>query len=217
MTVAEIVITLPEEVWLSSVTAAHPTASFRVVSVQRSGETGTALLEVRAEEILPILSAVSDRQSVTEVELLWKREDEALVQLETVDPTLLTMVSDAGVPLKTPFHVADGRVTWEVTTTRRKLSELDDRLRAMGIEHEVKTVRPGGTHERPSLTTERQEEVLEAAFEAGYYDTPREATLTEVADAVGVSKATCSEILHRAEGKIVESYLDEIGAFDSVR
>lgn len=58
-----------------------------------------------------------------------------------------------------------------------------------------------------ALLTDRQQEALLTAFEAGYYDTPRGASQSVVADALGITKATCSDLLHRAEGKLVEQYI----------
>jgi len=51
--------------------------------------------------------------------------------------------------------------------------------------------------------TDRQREVVEAAFEAGYYDWPREATGGEVAAELGISSATFSEHVHAAERKLL--------------
>lgn len=51
-----------------------------------------------------------------------------------------------------------------------------------------------------------------AAVEAGYYDTPRTCTLTELADEVGLAKSTCSEILHRAEEIIVKEFIENLPA-----
>ena len=47
--------------------------------------------------------------------------------------------------------------------------------------------------------TDRQREVLEAAVETGYYDTPRRATHADVAEAVGCSPATAGEHLQKVE------------------
>ncbi|MGK2230049.1 MAG: putative DNA binding protein, partial [Methanobacteriota archaeon] len=46
------------------------------------------------------------------------------------------------------------------------------------------------------------------AHELGYYDTPREISLSEVANEMDIAKSTCSEILHRAEGKVVSEFLE---------
>lgn len=47
--------------------------------------------------------------------------------------------------------------------------------------------------------TDRQREVLETAFEAGYYDWPRVTTGEEIADELGISSATFSEHINSAE------------------
>lgn len=51
--------------------------------------------------------------------------------------------------------------------------------------------------------TDRQREVLETAFEAGYYDWPRETSGEELADQLGISQPTLSEHLTTAERKLL--------------
>ena len=66
---------------------------------------------------------------------------------------------------------------------------------------------PEGSRLLDALTA-RQREVLEAAVEAGYYETPREATHEDVADRLDCSPATVSEHLQKIEravfGALVE-------------
>lgn len=51
--------------------------------------------------------------------------------------------------------------------------------------------------------TDRQREVLEAAFEAGYYDWPREISGEDLADRMDISQPTLSEHLTTAERKLL--------------
>jgi len=53
--------------------------------------------------------------------------------------------------------------------------------------------------------TGRQREVLVAAVESGYYDTPRRATQEDVADAVDCSPATTGEHLRKVERAVMNS------------
>lgn len=55
--------------------------------------------------------------------------------------------------------------------------------------------------------TERQREVLETAYEMGYFDQPKGANASEVADEVGVAHSTFREHLSAAESKILKSFL----------
>ena len=57
--------------------------------------------------------------------------------------------------------------------------------------------------------TDRQQEVLRTAYEAGYYDWPRECTGKEVARELGVSSAAFSEIIRAAERNTFSALLDE--------
>lgn len=56
--------------------------------------------------------------------------------------------------------------------------------------------------------TDRQEEVLDVAWERGYYEIPRQANVRDVADEVGCSKSTAADHLRKAEARLVSLYED---------
>lgn len=55
--------------------------------------------------------------------------------------------------------------------------------------------------------TDRQREVLEAALALGYYETPREATLADVASEVDVEPGTVGKHLRAVESKVFAKYV----------
>jgi predicted DNA binding protein len=57
--------------------------------------------------------------------------------------------------------------------------------------------------------TDRQREVLEAAYEAGYFDRPRETTGEELADELGICGATLSQHLRAAQGNLLSVLYEE--------
>ncbi|WP_226007523.1 bacterio-opsin activator domain-containing protein [Natrinema salinisoli] len=69
--------------------------------------------------------------------------------------------------------------------------------------------RTGFRRELRSRLTERQREVLEAAFEAGYYEWPRECSGEAVAAELGISSPTFSEHIHAAERKLLTMVFEE--------
>jgi predicted DNA binding protein len=74
-------------------------------------------------------------------------------------------------------------------------------------DREITTVgRPGGVLDE---LTDRQREVLEAAYQAGYFAWPRESTAEEVADALGLSSPTVHGHLRKAEVVILSALLDD--------
>jgi len=56
--------------------------------------------------------------------------------------------------------------------------------------------------------TDRQQEVLETAHEMGYFDHPKGANATEVADELDITQATFAEHLAAAQRKILSTVLD---------
>jgi predicted DNA binding protein len=59
--------------------------------------------------------------------------------------------------------------------------------------------------------TDRQRRALSVAWEAGYYEQPREADLAAVADRLGVALGTASELLRRAERELVRAAVGSSG------
>ncbi|MFC4246325.1 helix-turn-helix domain-containing protein [Natribaculum luteum] len=206
---AKLSITVPRETWIHDVSTTYPDAVFRVVTLLAGERTGIGLVEVRTDESLPVITAIDRSEDVVELDLLWKHDETALLQLETTSPPLLLPVWQASVPIEMPFEIRDGTATWQLTTSSARLSDLGTRLEDAGISYDIEYVHELGTNQADRILTDRQRELLLAAVDGGYYATPRETTLTGVADDLGISKATCSDVLHRAEGSIISWFVDE--------
>lgn len=57
--------------------------------------------------------------------------------------------------------------------------------------------------------TERQREVMQTAYQAGYYDWPRQCAGTDVAESLDITSATFSQHIHAAERKVLAVLFDE--------
>ena len=203
---AKLRLTVPEELWLGTITRNHPETRIRVLAALPDGLSGVGLVELTGPATASILDSMRTADSVTSVETLQQRDDSALAQLETSNPLLLLPARSSGIPLEMPFDILAGEVTWEVTAPTEQLSQLGEQLEEFGIPFTVAYVRQETDQEQ--LLTDRQRELVEAAVDAGYYDTPRDCSLTELAERVGVVKSTCSGTLHRAEEAIIKAYVE---------
>ncbi|WP_254766017.1 helix-turn-helix domain-containing protein [Salinilacihabitans rarus] len=206
---AKLTIDMPDDTWIGDISTAHPDVVFQVVTSIPGDGTGIGLVRLVAADPLPIITDIQTRDDVEDLELLWKHDDEALLQIQTVNPLPLLPVWRAGVPLKMPFDIRDGDATWEVTTSTSRLSSLRDHLDDLGISFSIEYVREIDASQADQLLTDRQQEVLMAAVEAGYYRAPRDSTLGDVAEALDIANATCSDVLHRAEGHIIHWFVEE--------
>jgi hypothetical protein len=207
---ANITVTIPEGVWIGDVSRAHPDASVRILAAHAEGETGVGLVEITGERVPEIVAAVEASESVTDLATIQRSENTALLQFETTVPLLLLLAQDSGVPIPMPFAIEAGEAEWAITAPQDRLSELGEQFEAFGVPFTLNEIRQ---HVEPEqLLTDRQLRLLTAAVDRGYYDTPRECTLTELASEVGLAKSTCSETLHRAEEAIVKRFLDDLDA-----
>lgn len=59
--------------------------------------------------------------------------------------------------------------------------------------------------------TDKQREAIETAIEAGYYETPRRADLSELAEELGVSRSAVSQRLTAVESKLVVELFEAQG------
>ncbi|HEY9246729.1 MAG TPA: helix-turn-helix domain-containing protein, partial [Candidatus Methanoperedens sp.] len=59
---------------------------------------------------------------------------------------------------------------------------------------------------KKSLLTRRQEEIIRAAFENGYYDYPKKSTIGKLAKMFGISPSTLGETIQRSERKIISEH-----------
>ncbi|WP_336134735.1 helix-turn-helix domain-containing protein [Natronomonas amylolytica] len=206
---ARLSISLPEDIWMHGVSTTYAETEFQVLTALMGENAGIALLSITTDDLLSITTDIERQPDVTAIDLLWKQARTGLVQVGTTSPPLLLPLWEAGIPIEMPFTIRDGTATWELTTTAERLSALGTYLERADIGYELEHTAEIGTPNADRLLTERQREVLLAALDAGYYAVPREVTLTELAERLDISKATCSDILHRAEHSVLSWFAEE--------
>jgi predicted DNA binding protein len=128
------------------------------------------------------------------------------------DTTFLRSFAELSLVVVPPMvYDDDGRPAVTVVGADEALTELVDALRERaGVGVDVLEV---GTYDRRygAVTgglTDRQFEAVETATGMGYYAVPREASLSDVASALGVAESTASELLRRAESRLMPRLVD---------
>lgn len=205
MVQATLTITLPEQVWVAEISTDYPETTFQVLGAVPGAESGFALVRVTGPTARDVVDAMNDHPQITELTLAQWSETEATVHFETTAPLLLFSSRDSGMPIELPVEISDGEATVEVTGSRDRLAELAEQLENFGLQYQIENVSER-LHES-QLLSDRQLEVVSAAVDHGYYDTPRQCSLTELADHLDIAKSTCSETLHRAEGSIIKRFV----------
>lgn len=143
--------------------------------------------------------------AVGENTLVWAHVDPDDDTTASVVADLLDVADSYSIVVDTPIEfTADN----ELRLTLVGESSVIQELFAEAPESAQVTVEKTGTY-RPksdrlfSELTARQQEVLLAAIEAGYYDDPRRATYDDIAETVGCSATTVGEHLRKIERRLV--------------
>ena len=107
-----------------------------------------------------------------------------------------------------PTVVRDGVENWQIMAPSRK--ELQKAIARLEGHAEIAYIRSSGPDHSSEGLTERQAAALAAAIEMGYFDSPRRASIENVARRMGISASTAVEHLRKAEKKVLESYVHPV-------
>ncbi|MDB2275907.1 helix-turn-helix domain-containing protein [Halorubrum ezzemoulense] len=206
---------LPAGSWLADASRGVPAATLRIaetIAVDGDAPETAATVRVAGTDRDRVEDMVRGHERVARVTAVERRGDVRTLRVVGRAPVYLPAARAVGLPIESTVEVADGRATVTVVGDRDRIEAFGRRLADDGVT--VGVAATGGDEPDRTLT-EAQRDLVFAAVERGYYDTPRRCTLTELAEANGIAKSTCSETLHRAEGRVMRRFVDGEGPFDS--
>ncbi|SEV89671.1 helix-turn-helix domain-containing protein [Halobacterium jilantaiense] len=165
---------------------------------------------------------VEDRDTV-EAELLVEHEDATLVEFLVSGGCPARRLAELGALPQTVWaRDGEGRIVADIPSTRDApavteafLAENPD-LELVTKREKSALVPPfSNSGVRQTLRmhlTDRQLDVVQTAFEMGYYDWPRGCTGEDVAAALDISSATFAEHVRTAERKLLGVLFEQVGA-----
>lgn len=206
-------------------------------AVQWQLDTGAESLETRliakADSRAALddgLRALREHPNMTDCYLLSKRDNVAEIGTEIEVTNAMRTIQANGGYITGPFQIEDGRELWHVGFDS---DEDEDRTLAELECHNDFTVESRDQFGPSTLfdllensesamqllegcrsLTVTERETFEAASRNGYYETPRETTLDELADRFDISKTAVSKNLRRSERKVLEAALGALDRMD---
>jgi predicted DNA binding protein len=131
---------------------------------------------------------------------------------------LLGVLVDGGNVRTAETDAGDGTVRYVVEVSsgdaaRALIDGLRDRFPSVRVA--AKRERSGPVEEGTDLSgdalagmTDRQRESLEAAYRAGYFETPRDSTAEDVADSLDIASPTLHAHLRKAQDSLLSDLFD---------
>jgi predicted DNA binding protein len=161
-----------------------------------------------------VVAAVADDDRVEAARVV-RDGDAQSVGLVAESPVLDTVAAVGGTVTAAEVEAGRGQIVVEVpqstdarSVVERVQSAYPDASVTTCTDHERPAADPTAStdHHGPDLT-DRQRQVLEAAFHGGYFEWPRESTAEDVAGLLGIAAPTLHAHLRKAERELVSEFL----------
>ena len=194
------------ELWVTPVTEKYDAE----VSCQiggHSGKAGWGMVTIKGddEEIDKMVEEIRVHPSVGSVDI--KNRQPRLVSffVNVVQCRACHVLITSKAFMVYPVDIKKGRMKWLlITDDNRTVGKLVENLEEIGCDVKIDRVTPLG---EKGVLTDRQEEIIRTAFAVGYFDFPRKIGSEKLADKLGVSVSTLSEVMRAAQRRIFAEYL----------
>ena len=171
----------------------------------RRRPSGFFEVETNGTGIGPVVHRLRARLAARELAVASLGRDRALLRVAVPMPSICSAAFDRGdFCISCPFlgtTAPGGLTTWNVL-----VPQIVDARRLLTASARYGKPRPtlvrAGAYRKRWGLTGRQEKALRLAFELGYFDYPRRASLSTIATRLGVGRSTVLELLRKATTKL---------------
>ncbi|MBS3761449.1 MAG: helix-turn-helix domain-containing protein [Halodesulfurarchaeum sp.] len=194
---------------LADVSTEFPEAEFNVLAALPTTDGLLDVVEVTTADGDDLVRHFERTPDIRSFEVIHIDDESVLVQFVIpVSETYDALVTSEIVPQQ-PVTLRDGWYTAEIVAPHERLSRYTEALAAADLPYRVISLTQD--YETSELLTDRQWEFLTTAVERGFYETPRQCTLAELADDLDVNVSAVSRLRHRTESRIVSAFVAEAG------
>ena len=164
---------------------------------------------VRDTETDDVVARFSDHPGVEDIRLVDCVEGEYLMRCRWAadHETILDAVKSPGIVLCSAVGTAEGW-TFEIRgETREHVAEFRESCHDRDISVTLTGLNELGPLEKEYDLTDKQREALILAYESGYFNSPRETALEDVATELGISQQALASRLRRGNRRLIEQSL----------
>jgi hypothetical protein len=168
-----------------------------------------AVVQVEVEESIEV-AELRDFEYVDRVERIDDQGDTELYLVAFTTPALSEDIADHAeemVGTCDPDLGVDG-VTMSYVGPQDAIRGAVDEYQTAGVSPDLRQLGAYTGREQPlDALTDRQQEVIQTAFEMGYYEVPRSVSTQDLAEELELDSSTVAEHLQRAERNLLTQHL----------
>ncbi|ELZ12693.1 hypothetical protein C479_04832 [Halovivax asiaticus JCM 14624] len=191
--------------WLADTSTEFPDAEFKLLASRPIDGRLLEIVEVSIPDGDALVHHLEKSSEVGSFEVIHTDEGMVLVQFVIPISETYAALSASGIPPRYPTLLHDGWYSKEITASHERLAKYTEELDNTDIPYQITSLTQ--SHDSSELLTERQWEFITEAFEQGFYDIPRDCTLTELAEEFDINISAISRLRHRAESRIIQEFV----------
>jgi hypothetical protein len=151
---------------------------------------------------------------LVEAQVLEQEKTGAYIVFLRSGPSLSSVLSIIGIEsgfLFPPMGVKDGKIRFSFLGNESQVKRFMEGMDGIGLHYRVVLLTDADFSPISPLNqlTQKQREVLLAAYKSGYYDIPRKITSEQLANKLGLVNSTVVEHLRKAEQRLLMHILEQ--------
>ncbi len=194
------------ELWVTPVTEKHDAEVFCQIG-GHSDKAGWGMVTIRGDdqELDKMVEEIKVHPSVGGVRIKDRQRGTVSLLVDVIRCRACRVLITSKAFMVYPVGIKKGRMKWLlITDDNRTVGKLSEKLEEIGCDVKIDRITPLS---EKGVLTGRQQEIVQAAFAAGYFDFPRRIGSTRLANQLGVSVSTLSEVMRAAQRRIFAEYL----------
>ncbi len=202
---SKLLITFPTQLWLS-LTKKYTYLQFEIkafIPVEQDPFVGNSLIVITGSVPESFLQELDNHPSIISYSIMERTPNQMILNTITKDHILLLTIVKNMILVDLPVPVSNGVAEFVVSSTRSNIDQFIRDLENQGLIVEIKSIGNYSEDLLHNILTPRQFEVYTSAKQKGYYESPRQITLTELAREIEVAKSSLSSILQRIHSKLL--------------
>lgn len=196
----------PQRTWIHNVSLKH-NAIVKIIDCKPIKNSGAVheLFEILVDEkyVDDILEVLRSDPNISRLEVIGVKGGRIKGSLISHTCSACRILASSPCFLVSSTLNQDGTISWVMVGNKFAVRSLLNNLEKEGVRFNVERIKHAKTF---NILTKRQEEVLMLAFDLGYFDHPRRIDLRSLASLLGLSPPILSELLRRAQKKVITEY-----------
>ncbi|MHA1585196.1 MAG: helix-turn-helix domain-containing protein [Promethearchaeota archaeon] len=203
---SKLIIHYPPKLWLGNISKKFPNLKIEItafVPININPFIGNSMIRIIGIHLDDVLKKLEQQPSLISYSIMKRNPTELTLNTRTKDNFLLKSIVKNGILVQLPVKVIEGTAEFIIDGGRSQIDNFITDLNSKGIKVDIINLTCYTTNIVKAQLTPKQYQIYQSAKKAGYYDTPRKITLTELAAELNLAKSSLSGMLQRIHKKLL--------------